>query len=203
MKIKRVLIGLGNPGSEYTKTRHNIGFDIIDFLAEKYDFDAFKTKYDALIAKGKIGPHEIALIKPMSYMNNSGIPLQKFMQFFKISSEKMIVFHDEIELATSRIKMKRGGGHAGHNGLRSIDQHLGHEYWRIRIGVDRPIGPQSVSSYVLQKFSDLEQAKIDQAKELIIDNINDIITLQFERFNSNAGKFFEKIKTIGESIDGI
>ena len=196
--MERILVGLGNPGLDYEKTRHNIGFDVINFLAEKYNFPPFSERYGALTSKGEINGHQLALMKPMTYMNNSGLPLQKFLQYFKVSTQKIIVFHDELELATARLKMKLGGGHAGHNGLRSIDQNLGHEYWRVRFGISRPQhAEQSVSSYVLQKFSNDELAKIDEAKQLIARRIDDIITLQCERFNSEAGQFFQGIKENG------
>lgn len=198
--MDRVLVGLGNPGARYAGTRHNIGFEIIKHIAQLFSFSEFVLKNDALVSTGVIGTFKIALVKPMSYMNNSGIPLLRFMQFFKVNTQKLIVFHDELELELGRCKMKLGGGHAGHNGLRSIDQHVGKDYYRMRIGISRPQNQRmDISNYVLSKFSLGEIEDIEKLKQLIAKSMDDILMLQTSNFNSIAGEFFRsQIKKLEE-----
>lgn len=201
--MDRVLIGLGNPGSKYNNTKHNVGFNIIDHIAHQFGFDDFGSKYDANISVGQINNMKVALVKPMSYMNNSGIPLSHFIKFFKIAPDKLIVFHDELELETARCKMKLGGGNAGHNGLKSIDQYIGVDYYRVRVGVSRPaISQMNVSDYVLSKFTPDESSKIDLLKQLIIKEMNGILMHQLTNFNSKAGEFFKNRIQIPESVEG-
>lgn len=189
--MDRVLVGLGNPGAKYVGTRHNIGFEIIDSIAQFLDFPEFTLKNDAFISTGVIGAFKVALVKPVSYMNNSGTPLSRFLQFFKVNTEKLIVFHDELELEFGRCKMKLRGGHAGHNGLKSIDQHIGQDYYRIRIGISRPQNKMmDISNYVLSKFSSEEVESMEKLKQLIGKSMDDILTLQVSNFNSIAGEFF-------------
>lgn len=152
-----VLIGLGNPGKKYESNRHNIGFMIVDALASAYHFSPFKEKFSAAISEGTIGAHKVILCKPLTYMNKSGQSVQQLMSFYKIPLNHVYTVHDDLDLEPGKIKVKCGGGHGGHNGLRSLDQHIGQDYWRIRLGIGHP-GRSShhqdlVAHYVLSDFS--------------------------------------------------
>ncbi|MEM6811738.1 MAG: aminoacyl-tRNA hydrolase [Pseudomonadota bacterium] len=153
-----LIVGLGNPGNKYEGNRHNIGFMVIDEIARSNNFPAFKNKFQGELSEGRIGTQKIALLKPQTYMNDSGQSVGKAAQFFKVPPEKIIVFHDELDLAPRKIKVKQGGGTGGHNGLKSIDAHLGNkEYWRVRCGIGHPGDKNRVSGYVLNDFSKEEQ----------------------------------------------
>ena len=169
--------GLGNPGQDYAGNRHNAGFMALDVLVDRHGFSAWKAKAGALTSEGRLGSHKILAIKPQSYMNKSGLPVAEAARFYKIPPENIFVFYDEIDLAAGKIRVKCGGGHGGHNGIRDIDRHLGTDYWRIRIGVGRPeqVIPGSridIRKWVLMDFtaserdvwlSDLLRAMADEA----------------------------------------
>ena len=149
--------GLGNPGQNYAMNRHNVGFMAVDLLAERYGFPAWQKKSTALQSAGRIGKDKIILAKPQSYMNKSGLPVAEVARFHKIPPDKIFVFHDELDLAAGRLRVKQGGGHGGHNGLRDIDRHLGQNYWRVRIGIGRPENPaMDVKAWVLADFAKSE-----------------------------------------------
>ena len=149
----KMFVGLGNPGTKYQHNRHNVGFMIIDKLANEYGFDNWKSKSGAQIATGRIGMTKILAVKPQSFMNKSGLPVSELARFYKIESQDIYVFHDEIDLGEGRLRVKQGGGHGGHNGLRDIDRHMGKDYWRVRIGVGRPLTKEDVHKWVLNDFS--------------------------------------------------
>ena len=130
--------GLGNPGTDYAGNRHNAGFMALDEIAGCHGFSAWKSRSGAACAEGRLGQTKVLLVKPQSFMNKSGGPVGDIARFYKISSERVFVFCDEIDLAAGKVRVKRGGGHGGHNGIRDIDRHIGTDYWRIRIGVGRP-----------------------------------------------------------------
>ena len=138
----KLIVGLGNPGGKYARTRHNIGFMAVDRIASDHGFPAFRGKFQGAVAEGPLGGEKIVLLKPETYMNNSGQSVGEAASFYKITPADIIVLHDEIDLAPGKLKTKIGGGHAGHNGLRSLHQHLGPEYGRVRIGrrASRPQG---------------------------------------------------------------
>ena len=149
--------GLGNPGQNHAMNRHNVGFMAVDFLADSYGFLAWKKRVASLQTTGQIGRSKIILLKPQSYMNKSGLPVAEVARFHKIPANHIFVFHDELDLAVGRVRVKQGGGHGGHNGLRDIDRHLGQNYWRIRIGIGRPDNPEiDVKSWVLADFTKIE-----------------------------------------------
>lgn len=158
-----LLVGLGNPGIKYENTRHNAGFLAIDYLVEKFSFDKKSDKFDSDFFTGEIENHKIIAIKPQTFMNLSGSSVQKFAAFYKIPTDKIFVFHDEIDLKVGTHKIKFAGGNAGHNGLKDIDSKIGKNYHRIRIGVGRPEDSRlEISDYVLGKFSKIERNIIDQ-----------------------------------------
>ncbi|MDR1333816.1 MAG: aminoacyl-tRNA hydrolase, partial [Holosporaceae bacterium] len=158
-----LFLGLGNPGSKYAFNKHNVGFRIIDAIAEFVSAASFK-KMATLVDVSSFSSKDskIFLAKPQTFMNLSGQAVRFLMDFYKISPEKIFVFHDDIDLELGRVKIKNGGGNGGHNGLKSIDSLVGNSYWRIRIGVGRPLHKSMVSSYVLGNFSEDEEGVIEK-----------------------------------------
>lgn len=150
-------VGLGNPGTKYSQNRHNVGFMAVDKIAYDYSFSSWKQKSTGHTSEGRIGSEKILLLKPQSFMNKSGLPVADIARFHKITADKIHVFHDEIDLDAGRLRVKQGGGHGGHNGLRDIDRHMGQDYWRIRIGVGRPLHKEDVHKWVLNDFSASEK----------------------------------------------
>lgn len=145
-------VGLGNPGQQYFMTRHNIGFMAVDTFAKSYDFPDFKKKFQGELTERKLNSNSFILLKPLTYMNLSGASVQAAMAFYKLSSEQVIVFHDDLDLIPGQIKVKFGGGAGGHNGLKSLDQAIGNNYWRVRIGIGHPGDRHLVTNYVLSPF---------------------------------------------------
>lgn len=162
-----LLVGLGNPGKDYEKTRHNVGFMVIDRLVDSYCFSTPKTKFHGTLSEGLIEGKKVLAAKPNTFMNRSGLCVGEIVKFYKIPLENIIVFHDEIDLVFSKLRVKIGGGHGGHNGLRDIDAKIGKDYKRIRIGVGHPGDKDKVSGYVLNNFSKDEQPTVEK----LIDNI--------------------------------
>jgi PTH1 family peptidyl-tRNA hydrolase len=147
-----LLVGLGNPGPRYARNRHNIGFMAVDAIARQYRSTAFRNRFKGELAETPIGGERVLLLKPQTFMNASGEAVGEAARFYKISPPDIIVIHDEIDLRPGKLRVKRGGGSAGHNGLRSIDAIVGPDYWRVRIGVGHPGVKELVQPYVLQNF---------------------------------------------------
>lgn len=170
-----ILVGLGNPGKEYQDNRHNIGFMVVDKIADAYAMPAFRKKFEGEITEGRIGDEKVVLVKPQTYMNLSGACVQKIAHFYKVTPNRIIVFHDEIELPMGKMRTKKGGGAAGHNGLKSMDASLNTQnYWRVRLGVGRPQGEQAamdVADYVLGNFSKTDMLWVQKLNEAVSDNI--------------------------------
>lgn len=152
-----LIIGLGNPGTQYCLNRHNVGFMAIDVLARHLGFPEFRSKSQALLTEKTIASEKIILCKPTTFMNLSGQAVQKIVQFYKISLDRVAVIHDDLDLAPGELRTKQGGSAGGHNGLRSLDQMLGSGYWRIRVGIGHPGHSSLVSNYVLSNFTPSEQ----------------------------------------------
>ena len=151
-------VGLGNPGSSYAKNRHNVGFMVLDQIATDYSFSDWKLGKSSAEASGLIDGKKIRLLKPLAYMNRSGLPVAQSAHYYDIAPDNILVFHDDIDLGAGKMRIKRGGGHGGHNGLRDIDRHIGKDYWRVRIGVGRPDISQDVDKWVLSDFSKQERS---------------------------------------------
>ena len=148
----RLIVGLGNPGNRYALTRHNVGFLAAEAIARAQRFAAFREKFQGEIAEGTIGGERVYLLKPQTFMNLSGESVGAASRFYKIAPEEIAVIHDEIDLAPGKLKVKQGGGTAGHNGLRSIDDAIGPDFWRVRIGIGHPGQKELVEPYVLSAF---------------------------------------------------
>ena len=153
MDTPLLIAGLGNPGTQYARNRHNAGFIVVDELRAHYRFGAWRAKFEALLSEGELAGRKTYLLKPQTYMNNSGVSVGAAMRCFKLPLSALVVMHDEIDLAAAKIKVKTGGGDAGQNGLRSITATLGPDYRRVRIGVGHPGEKSLVSAHVLQNFS--------------------------------------------------
>jgi PTH1 family peptidyl-tRNA hydrolase len=153
----RLLVGLGNPGAKYAETRHNIGFMAVDEIVRRHSFGPWRRKFEGQCAEGTIDGEKILALKPETFMNESGRSVGAALRFFKLAPADVTVIHDEIDLAAGKIHFKVGGGHAGHNGLRSIDSHIGKDYARVRLGVGHPGEPERVTSHVLDSFSKADQ----------------------------------------------
>ncbi|MCC8417925.1 MAG: aminoacyl-tRNA hydrolase [Rickettsia endosymbiont of Bryobia graminum] len=183
-----LIIGLGNIGKEYQSTRHNIGFMTVDYIADSHQlFWNVKSKLRAEVVQGVIANSKILLAKPQIYMNLSGQSVSSLCSYYNIKSNNVIVIHDDIDLETGRIKYKVGGGSGGHNGLKSIDQHIGNNYQRIRIGVGKPMR-NDVSDYVLSSFKKDEVQVVGNSIEVINENINLLITGKSEEFKNKISK---------------
>ena len=162
-KPLRLIVGLGNPGASYAKTRHNAGFMVVDKLAMDFEFSFDKRKFETVYGRGVIEQSRAVVTKPMAFMNRSGAPLKKLADFFKITSEDMLVIHDDIDLAFGRLKIKEKGGHGGHNGIRSlIDAFGGGDFARLRIGIGRSEPESGVTGHVLGRFNTAETEQLDQ-----------------------------------------
>jgi PTH1 family peptidyl-tRNA hydrolase len=153
----RILVGLGNPGARYAGNRHNIGFMALDEIARRHGFGPWRARFQSQVAEGRIAGQKILALKPQTYMNESGRAVGEAARFFKLSGEAVFVFHDELDLRLGKVKVKRGGGAAGHNGLRSIIAHIGEDFWRVRLGIGHPGDKALVYGYVLSDFAKTER----------------------------------------------
>jgi len=153
----QIWTGLGNPGPKYAMNRHNVGFMALDVIADMHDFGPVQKKFQGWAQEGRIGTQKILLLKPATFMNESGRSVAEALRFYKLGTDALTVFHDELDLAPFKVKVKQGGGTAGHNGLRSIDQHLGPDFRRVRIGIGHPGHKDRVTGYVLGNYAKSEQ----------------------------------------------
>ena len=170
-KPARLLVGLGNPGADAARHRHNVGFMALDALAETYGFDAFRrrTRFHGEIAEGRIGAVAALALKPATYMNESGRAVGAAMRFHRLGPGAVIVLHDEVDLAAGKVRAKCGGGVAGHNGLRSIRAHIGAGFWRVRIGIGHPGERERMTGHVLSAFGAGERAWLTPVLDAIVD----------------------------------
>jgi len=152
----QIWVGLGNPGPRYALHRHNVGFMAVDVIADMHGFAPVQKKFSGWVQEGRIGSHKLLLLKPATFMNESGRSVGEAMRFYKLAPDALTVFHDELDLAPFKVKVKRGGGTAGHNGLRSIDRHLGSEFRRVRIGIGHPGHKDRVTGHVLGNYAKAE-----------------------------------------------
>lgn len=156
----KLFIGLGNPGRKYERNRHNIGFMAVDRIAADHGFTPWRTRFQGEAAEGRLGAERVVLLKPATFMNLSGQSVGEALRFYKLEPADVTVFHDELDLAPGKLRVKTGGGHAGHNGLRSLHQHIGEAYARVRIGIGHPGNKDRVADYVLSDFAKADEGWI-------------------------------------------
>jgi len=181
-----LLVGLGNPTPNSQDNRHNIGFRIIDAINQKFSLSKQKPKFKGLLTTGDISNKKIYAIKPLTFMNNSGICIRELIEYFRIDVEDVIVFHDDLDIDFGKIKAKLGGSSAGHNGIASIDKFIGKEYSRVRVGIGKPETKISVSDYVLNNFNDEEKIELEKITTNIIDSMPILIDKKLDLFSSTV-----------------
>ena len=181
-----LFVGLGNPGGKYAANRHNIGFMALDRIASDHGFGPWKTKFQGDIAEGMLGTEKTLLLKPQTFMNLSGQSVGEAMRFYKLGPADVVVFHDELDLTPGKVRCKTAGGHAGHNGLRSIHQHIGADYHRVRLGIGHPGHKDKVAPYVLSDFAKAEQNWLDDVLRGVSDGAPDLAA-------GDPGKFMNAV----------
>jgi PTH1 family peptidyl-tRNA hydrolase len=178
----KLFVGLGNPGAKYAQNRHNIGFMAVDRIASDHAFGPWRSKFQGQVSEGLLGSEKVTLLKPETFMNRSGQSVGEAMRFYKLSPEDIVVFHDEIDLAPGKLRVKQGGGHAGHNGLRSLHSHIGDAYGRVRMGVGHPGHKDAVPTYVLRDFPKADHEWLDDMLRGISDGAEALA-------NGDTGRF--------------
>ena len=181
-----LLVGLGNPTLDSQNNRHNIGFKIIDAINKNFGLSKQKPKFKGLLTTGNISNKKVYAIKPLTFMNSSGICIRELIEYFKIDAEDVIVFHDDIDIDFGNIKAKFGGSSAGHNGITSIDKFIGKDYSRVRIGIGKPDPKTSASEHVLNNFNEEEEKYLERITKNIIDSISILIDKKLDLFSSTV-----------------
>ena len=181
-----LFVGLGNPTPDSQDNRHNVGFKIIDAINKKFTLSKQKPKFKGLLTTGDIENKKIYAIKPLTFMNNSGICIRELIEYFKIDAEDVVVFHDDLDVDVGKIKAKFGGSSAGHNGIESIDKFIGKEYARVRIGIGKPGSKMSTSDYVLNNFNEDEKKELDKIANNIINSISILLDKKLDLFSSTV-----------------
>ena len=181
-----LFVGLGNPTPDSQNNRHNIGFKVIDAINQKFGLSKQKPKFKGLLTTGNIGDKKVYAIKPLTFMNNSGICIRELIEYFKIAAENIIVFHDDLDIDFGKIKTKFGGSSAGHNGIESIDNFIGKDYSRVRIGIGKPNDKIPISDYVLKDFDDEEKQQLETLKNNITENLAILIDKKLDLFSSTV-----------------
>lgn len=190
----QLLVGLGNPGARYERTRHNAGFMALDAIGSRYGISAPKQKFRGILQEAKAGMVECRLFQPQTFMNLSGEAVGELLRFYKLSAEAVTVFHDDLDLQTAKIRIKRGGGHGGHNGLKSLDAHIGSNYRRVRIGIGHPGDKDMVSDYVLHDFSQEESRTIAALCDAMAASLPWLLA-------ENDAEFMNKVAPAGKKSD--
>ena len=181
-----LLVGLGNPTPNSHNNRHNIGFKIVDAINQKFGLSKQKPKFKGLLTTGNINETKVYAIKPLTFMNNSGICIRELIEYFKIDASDVIVFHDEIDIDFGKIKAKFGGSSAGHNGIESIDKFIGKDYSRVRIGIGKPKTKTTTADYVLKDFDEEEKVELEKITNNIIDSLAILINKKLDLFSSTV-----------------
>jgi PTH1 family peptidyl-tRNA hydrolase len=187
----RLLAGLGNPGPKYAGNRHNVGFMAIDAIHRAFRFGAWRARFQGEASEGIIGDEKVLLLKPMTYMNESGRSVAEAMRFLKIELSDVSVFHDELDLPPAKLRVKIGGGNAGHNGLRSITAHCGNEYRRVRMGIGHPGDKALVHAFVLNDFAKSERPWVEDMCTACADNAALLVIAQDAAFQNKVHLFME------------
>ncbi len=183
-----LLVGLGNPGQRYANNRHNIGFMAVDEMVRRHSFGPWRSKFQGQISEGRIGREKVLILKPETFMNESGRAVGEAIRFYKLETEQVFVIYDEIDLVPGKIKVKKGGGAGGHNGLRSIDAHIGQDYWRVRLGVGHPGDKNLVHSHVLGDFSKADIVWRDKLLDAVAAEISLLLAGESGSFMSRVAQ---------------
>ena len=183
-----LLVGLGNPSPDNTNNRHNVGFSVIDAINEKFKLSKQKPKFKGLLTTGQIQERKIYAIKPLTFMNSSGICIKELIDYFKIDVKDVFVFHDDMDIDIGKIKVKLGGSSAGHNGIESIDKNIGKNYSRIRIGIGRPKNNSTGADHVLDNFSSEEKQTVEDVAKNIIESLTALIEKDLDLFSSKVNQ---------------
>ena len=183
-----LLVGLGNPNPNNTNNRHNVGFLVIDAINAKFKLSKQKPKFKGLLTTGKINEQKVYAIKPLTFMNNSGICIREIIEYFKINVKDVFVFHDDMDIDIGKIKVKFGGGNAGHNGIESIDTNIGKDYSRVRIGIGRPKNNSTGVEHVLDNFANEEKKDIEEVNNNIIKSLPILINKDLDLFSSKVNQ---------------
>ena len=183
-----LFVGLGNPTPDSENNRHNVGFKIIDSINKKFGLSKQKPKFKGLLTTGNVANQKIYAIKPLTFMNNSGICIRELIEYFKIDAEDVIVFHDDLDIEFGKIKAKFGGSSAGHNGIASIDKFIGKDYSRVRIGIGRPQKNSTGADHVLDNFSNDEKGNVEQVTKNIIESLSILINKDLDLFSSKINQ---------------
>ena len=181
-----LFVGLGNPTPGSENNRHNIGFKMIDAINQKFGLSKQKPKFKGLLTTGNINEKKVYAIKPLTFMNNSGICIRELLEYFKIDSEDVFVFHDDLDIDFGKVKAKFGGSSAGHNGIESIDKFIGKEYSRVRIGIGKPKTKADVSDHVLKNFDDDEMLELEKITSNIVESMSTLIEKKLDLFSSTV-----------------
>ena len=181
-----LLVGLGNPTPDSNDNRHNVGFKIIDSINRKFGLTKQKPKFKGLLTTGNISNKKVYAIKPLTFMNNSGICIRELMEYFKIDSKDVIVFHDDLDIDFGKIKTKFGGSSAGHNGIASIDKFIGKDYSRVRIGIGKPNGKDEAADHVLKDFDEEEKTELENITENITSSLPILLDNKLDLFSSTV-----------------
>ena len=197
----KVIAGLGNPGREYAQTKHNVGFLMVDALAAHLGVTEWREKYDAFIARARIGSEAILLVKPQTYMNESGRAIAPLMNFYKLEADDLIVAHDDMDIPVGSIRIRKKGSSGGHNGIKSILAHLGDEHFaRIRIGIGRPLPGWTVVNHVLAPFPPEDAAKVSEAIHYLVPAIECIVTEDVDKAMNRYNPKKEKKRKSKEHV---
>ena len=183
-----LFVGLGNPSPNNENNRHNIGFKVIDAINNQFKLSKQKPKFKGLLTTGQINNNKVYAIKPLTFMNNSGQCIRELLEYFKIDSNDVFVFHDDLDVEFGKIKTKFGGSSAGHNGIESIDKFIGKEYSRVRIGIGRPESKDDVSEHVLKNFDLEEEEKVTEIIKIITSSISILIDKKLDLFSSKVNQ---------------
>jgi len=181
-----LFVGLGNPSPDSENNRHNVGFKIIDAINNKFSLSKQKPKFKGLLTTGNIGNKKIYAIKPLTFMNNSGICIRELIEYFKIDRENVIVFHDDLDIDFGKIKTKFGGSSAGHNGIESIDKFIGKDYSRVRVGIGKPNGKGDVVNHVLKDFNEEEKIELENITKNITNSLTILLDKKLDLFSSTV-----------------
>ena len=181
-----LFVGLGNPTPDSKNNRHNIGFKIIDAINQKFSLSKQKPKFKGLLTTGNINKKKVYAIKPLTFMNNSGICIRELIEYFKINAEDVIVFHDDLDIDFGKVKAKFGGSSAGHNGIESIDKFIGKDYSRIRIGIGMPKSRENTTDHVLKDFDEEEMQQLEKITTNITDSLLILIDKKLDLFSSTV-----------------